>query len=384
MRTANLSPAVTNMVAQAREFAAEVIEPNAPTWERERRLPREAIEAAAASGLCGLLVPTSLGGAGLGVSGMAAVIEELAYADMAFAFALVPHNNLAGSIAAAAPHHRERFLEPMLRGGQIGAFLLTEPGAGSDAAAIDATAHRTATGWRLSGEKAWVTNATEADVLRVYAQTDPGAASRGIASFLVRADQAGVIRESGYTLLGGHATGAGGFRFDHVELAEDQLFNPPGEAFRAAMDAIGLARIVVAAMCVGILRRGLETAVDYVTSRMAFGEPLAARQGLRWTLADVATDIEAAEGLVESAMAALDAESPDAVLRVAHAKKFAARAATNGLSACMQAVGANGFRDDLPLARHLAGAKMAHYLDGSTEVQNLVISRALLGKHGAN
>lgn len=366
------------VIATARIFARERIDPDAARWERERRLPREVIAAAAAEGLCGLLVPTELGGAGLGVSEMAEVMDALAYADMGLAFSLVCHNNLAGAIAKkGSDRHRTRHLDAMLDGSTLGAFLLTEPGAGSDAAAIGTSAIANGDGWVLNGEKAWVTNATEAGLLSVYAQTEPGAGSRSIAAFLVRADQPGVIREDAYEMLGAHATGTGSFRFDNVELDAEQLFIPPSQAFRAALEAIDIARIVVSAMCAGMLRRGLETAVEYLKTRQAFGSPLSERQGLRWMLADVATDLEASVALTRTASAALDAGDPTIGVRAAHAKKFATRVTMDGLSQCMQALGANGFRHDQPLARHLAGAKMAQYLDGTTEIQNVVIARSL-------
>ncbi len=368
------------VIAAARTFARERIDPDAARWERDRRLPREAITAAAAAGLCGLLVPTEWGGAGLGIADMAEVMGALAYADMGLAFSLVSHNNLAGAIAKKGSDlHRARHLGAMLDGSTLGAFLLTEPGTGSDAAAIITSAIAHGDRWVLNGAKAWVTNATEAGLLSVYAQTEPGSGSRGIAAFLVRADQPGVSREDAYEMLGAHATGTGGFRFEHVELDADQLFVPPGLAFRAALEAIDIARIVVSAMCAGMLRRGLETAVDYLKNRQAFGSPLSDRQGLRWMLADVATDLEASIALTQAASTALDEGDPTLGVRAAHAKKFATRVTLDGLSQCMQALGANGFRHDWPLARHLAGAKMAQYVDGTTEIQNVVIARALFG-----
>jgi len=367
--------------ALARNFAATHIEPHAEAWERDRRLPREAITAAAGAGLCDLLVPEALGGKALGIAGLAAVMEALAAGDTGLAFSLAVHNNLAGAIGRrGTAGQRDRHLGPMARGERLGAFLLTEPGAGSDAAAIATTATRQGDGWVLTGEKAWVTNATDADLLNVYAQTEPGAGPRGIAAFLVSADQPGVERLPGYHMFGAHSTGAGGFCFDGVALAADQLFIPPGEAFRAAMAAIDLARVVVAAMCTGMLRRALAIAVDYVRERRAFGAPLADQQGLRWMLADVATDIEATAALTAVAAEAIDADAPDRAVRAAHAKKFATRAAMAGLSTCMQALGASGFRQDRPLARHLAAAKMTEYLDGTTEIQNVVIARSLFGR----
>lgn len=369
------------MLAIARRFAKDEVEPNAAAWERDRHFPRETIRAAAGQGLCGLLVPRDLGGAGLSLAEFCDVMGAIAHADMAFAFALVPHNNFARSMAADATQaQRARYLPAMLDGSRLGAFLLTEPEAGTDATAIGTTAVRHGEGWVLKGEKAWVTGGVGADLLRVYAQTDPGSGGRGIAAFLVHADDPGVIRNAAYEMLGCHATGAAGFRFENVALSADRLFTPPGETYRAAMEAIGLARVVVAALCVGILRRGLDVAVRYVRERHAFGAPLSNKQGLRWMLDDVATDLEAADRLTRAAAGAVDRAETDAAIMVAHAKKFAARAATDGLAQCMQALGANGFRHDTPIARHYAAAKMAHYIDGTTEVQNLVIARALFDR----
>ena len=367
----------------ARDFARDHIDPNASAWERDRRMPRETIAEAARAGLCDLLVARELGGKGLGVSGMAGVMEALAAGDMGFAFSLVCHNNLAGSISGrGSDKHKEDYLGPMARADLLGAFLLTEPGAGSDAASIETLAVRDGDGWVLNGEKAWVTNAAEADLLNVYAQTEPGSGARGIAAFLVRADQPGVERSAPYHMFGAHATGTGGFAFRDVHVTADQLFLAPGQAFRAAMSAIDIARIVVAAMCTGMLRRGLAVAVDYAAQRTAFGGPLSEKQGLQWMLADVATQTEAAAALAARAAAAIDASDPQAGALAAHAKKFATRAAMDGLSECMQAMGANGFRQDWPLARHLASAKMAQYLDGATEIQNVVIARSLFGRIG--
>lgn len=225
--------------------------------------------------------------------------------------------------------------------------------------------------------KAWITNAPHSDVLRVYAQTEPGSGSRGIAAFIVEATTPGVIRLPAYDMLGNHSIGAGGFRFENAEISADQMLSPPGVAYRAAMDAIGLARVLVCALALGVLERALAVAAEQVKSRHAFGARLADQQGLRWLLADVATDLEATSALTMNAATAIDEDLPDSLVTTAHAKKFAARAATRGVEQCMQALGADGLRQSHPLARHLAGAKMTHYLDGSTEAQNLVIAKSL-------
>lgn len=365
-------------IETAARFARDEVAPHAARWEIERTMPLDVLRATADIGLTGLLVPRQHGGRGLGITATARVMEELSAADMAFAFSLVVHNNLMGAIAANGDAtQRQRYLPAMQRFDTIGAFLLTEPGGGSDAAAITTTARRDGENWVLDGAKSWCTNAAHADVLSVYAQTDPARGWRGIACFLVDADISGVVREAPYVMLGGHAMGAGSFRFDGCRVGADALLVPPGEGFKAALAGIDFARSSVAAMCCGMLRAGLDCALAYIAKRPAFGQTVADFQGMQWQLADVATDLHAARLMAYAATQAIDRDG-SAPLEAAHAKKFATRATFDGLVQCMQALGANGLTHDHPLARHLAMAKVAQYLDGTTEIQNVVISRAML------
>ena len=364
-------------IETVREFAKDVVAPNAHLWEETRTFPRDAFRQAADAGLTGLLVPPDLGGSGLGAVAMAEVMETLASACLPFAFALVVHNNLAGNIARnGSDTQKARYLPDMISGARIGAFLLTEPSGGSDAAAIRSRADPLDDGWQLSGQKAWVSNGAVADILSVYAQTQPALGWRGIACFLIDANRDGVTREAPYSLMGGHALGTAAFSFERCRINESDLLLEPVRAFKEAMAGIDLARVIVAAMCCGMLRCGLDCAVDYTTSRPAFGQPTAEFQGLQWMLADVATDLEAARLLTYEAARLLETGA-DATVAAAHAKKFATRAAFARLADCMQTMGAAGYRSDSPLGRHLASAKMAQYLDGTTEIQNVVISRKL-------
>ena len=365
-------------VEAARAFAREVIEPDAPAWDEAGRVPEEAFREAARRGLCGLTVPEAMGGRGLGMPAMALAVEALASACMASAFSFTVHNNLARNLSRnGTDAQQERWLPALLEGERIGAFLLTEPRGGSDAAAITTAAHRDAAGWRIDGEKAWVSNGASAGLLSVYAQTDPASGWRGIACFLVEADAPGVIREPAYRLLGGHALGAGGFRFEGCRVPADALLLGPGDGFKAAMAGIDFARVNVAAMCCGMLGRSLDTALAFAAGRRAFGKATLEQQGLQWLLADVATDLEAARLLTAHAAARLDSGGGNHTLAAAHAKKFATRVALARIGDCMQAMGAPGLRTEHPLARHLACAKIAQYLDGTTEIQNVVIGRAL-------
>ena len=367
-----------NVVNAARAFARDVIEPNAGAWEEAGSVPREAFREAAARGLCRLTVPESMHGHGLGMPAMALVVEALAAACMASAFALTVHNNLARGITrnASAPQ-LERWLPGLVAGEQIGAFLLTEPQGGSDAATMTTTARRDGRDWRLDGVKAWVSNATTADLLSVYAQTDASAGWRGIACFIVEAGAPGVIREPAYRLLGSHALGTGGFRFEGCRVDGDDVLVGPGEGFKAALAGVDFARITVAAMCCGMLGRSLEVAMEHAAGRRTFGKSVLEHQAVQSLLADAATDLEAARLLTAHAAGVLDDGTGRHTLAAAHAKKFATRVALSRIADCMQAMGANGFRTEYPLARHLTAAKMAQYLDGTTEIQNVVIGRAI-------
>ena len=354
------------------------IEPNAAAWDEAGWVPAEAFREAAERGLCGLTVPEALGGRGLAMPAMALAVEAFASACMASAFSLVVHNNLARNLSRnATPAQQARWLPDLIAGERIGAFLLTEPRGGSDAAAITTAARPDGGGWRLDGEKAWVSNGASADLLSVYARTDASAGWRGIACFIVEADSPGVIREPAYRLLGGHALGAGGFRFEGCRVGGDDVLLGPGDGFKAAMAGIDFARVNVAAMCCGMLGRSLDTALSHAAARRSFGRANLEHQGLQWQLADVATDLEAARLLTAHAAALLDGGGGNHTLAAAHAKKFATRAAFTRIGDCMQAMGAPGLRAEHPLARHLAGAKMAQYLDGTTEIQNVVIGRAI-------
>ncbi len=378
----NLSDEDKAAVGDARQFATAVIEPGAGEWERARAMPRRVMAEAGQAGLCNLLVPAELGGRELSFAALAQVMEELAAADLAAAFALVVHNNFARSLAAfGSDAMRERYLPGVMKGELIGSFLLTEPQSGSDAAHLTTVARQDGDHWRIDGEKAWVSNADKTDILALYLQTDASAGWRGIACVLVDRDTPGIELVGPYETLGAHAIGAGGFRFADCRVPLEQTMIPAGQGFKAAMGGIDLARALVASMCAGMLQSALDCVLPQAMERRAFGQAIAEFQGIQWLLADVATDLQAIRLLAREAVHCLDA-GEDAAMAAAHAKKFATRAALKGLADCMQVMGADGFKQDYPLARHLACAKAAQYLDGTTEIQNVVISRGLLKQYG--
>ena len=365
-------------VKRAQTWAKDFVAPRAETWETERRFAREAFDSAGQNRLTGLLVPSNDGGEDISVIGLARVLEEIAAADFSIAFSLVCHNNLAGAVGRRPNGPlRDSVLPGLVEGSLVGAFLLTEPEVGSDAAAIAVAATNDGDEWLLNGEKAWVTNGTDADVLSVYAQTDSSLGHRGIATFLIDANTPGVTKTPGYELLGGHGLGANSIRFDNCRVSAESIFQPVGQGFRAAMEGIDLARVLVGAMCCGMLRTALTTASNYVRNRLAFGSRLADLQGVRFKLADVATDLEASRLLTYRAALTVQ-EGRNAAVEAAHAKKFSTRVTETGIASCMQVMGANGAKRDHPLPRHLAAARLTHYVDGATEIQDVVISRSLL------
>jgi alkylation response protein AidB-like acyl-CoA dehydrogenase len=366
-----------DLIDRAIAFTRDEIAPHAQSWERDRVVPLETFRAAGAEGFCRMLVPADQGGLGLPFIEAMGLFEEISTACMAFAFSLTVQNNMARSVATAGSADQvARHLPGLMSGETVAAFLLTEPGAGSDAAAITTTATRDGDGWVIDGEKAWATNGATANLLCIFAQTDASLGWRGIATFLVEADNPGVERLPAYELMGGHAMGTGGFVFSGCRVGDDALFRGPGVGFKEAMRGINVARAGVGAMCCGMLRAGLDTALAYAAERQAFGQATIEFQGLQWMLADVATDLEAARLLTRAAAKAID--DGDGAVAASHAKKFATRATLKGLADCMQVMGAAGFKADYPLGRHLACAKMAQYLDGTTEIQNLVIARDLM------
>ena len=360
--------AVEDLLQRTAEFARDVVRPGAPRWETERRIAREAISAAGVLGLTGLEVPVDFGGLGLGYRVKARVAEILGAADFGFTMSLLNTQNVAAKLAREAPAElARRHVPELLSGRRLGCTALTEPGAGSDFGAIVTTATHTTQGWRLDGVKAWITNAAEAELIVLYAQTEPGSGARGIGCFLVDASQPGFVREPACALTGQHAIGAGGFRLEGYVARDEHMLQPPGQAFKSAMRSINGARVYIAAMCNGMVGEALDVASDYGRRRHSFGQPLAAHQGWRWRLAEAATELEASRLMVAQASAQIES-SADAQLKAAQAKLFATRMAERQLPALAQAMGAEGLREQHPFGRHLAGARVACFVDGSSEM----------------
>jgi alkylation response protein AidB-like acyl-CoA dehydrogenase len=326
----------------------------------------------------GIRIPKALGGKGSSAATIARVYEELAKIDIGFTCALAVHNIV--TIAAAFIENtslRDQNLGRLMSGDAIGAFLLTEPDTGSDATSIRTSAIEKNGKYIVNGSKAWVTNGVNADLLAVFAQTTPGSSAKGIAGFVIKPDMPGVSAKPAYSMLGNHAMGVNEFEFSDCTADAELMVFAPGAGLKAAMLGINVARFGVAAMCNGALEGGLNTAVDYAKKREAFGRPIIHHQGLQWQLAEAATQLEASRMLTYRVAEMID-RGEDVTVMAAHAKKFATRAAFEGLSTAMQVMGANGLLRENPLARQMSGARVTYYMDGTTEIQNIVIGRSLL------
>lgn len=358
----------TELIAATRRFVDDVVLEHVATWNDNRRLPREVFERAAAIGLTAIEVPLASGGKGCSFSTKARIAELLAYADFGVSMALINTQNVAKKLAdLPAQPGLSRYLAELVSGERIGCTALTEAGAGSDFASIVTRAKRTDGGWRLTGEKVWITNAVLADTSIVYAQTATVGDISGIAAFLVDGRRSGFTRGAAMAPAGLHTIGSGAFQLDGYLARDDEMIGAPGATFKAIMREINGARIYIAAMCCGMMQSALDVAGCYGLRRATFGRPLAEHQGWRWTLAEAASGLAATRALVAAASAAMDAGA-DVQLIAAQTKIVATRMVERHLPAVVHAMGAEGLKPDQALSRHLAGVSVCGLVDGSTEM----------------
>jgi alkylation response protein AidB-like acyl-CoA dehydrogenase len=357
-----------NLLAQTSEFATQQIAPHAARWARERLTAQALHPLAANIGLLGVQVPVVLGGHGMSFGCKAQAAETLAAADFGVAMALVNTHNVAEQLARLGSPGLAQRLVPKLVSGQVSACTaLTEPGAGSDFAAIQMQAQVVPGGWQLDGVKSWITNASHADVFVVYAQTKVGAGAAGIAAFVVQAQQPGFQRIPTHDNGPISTIGSGGFELAGYRCTDEEMLSPPGEAFKDILGAINGARTYVGAMCCGMVGQALRVASSFGRQRQTFGKALWSHQGWRWQLADAAIDLEAARLMVSQACTLIDA-GQQAQSAAAKAKVFATRMAQKHIPALMHAMGAEGQSENYPFVRHTAAAHIAALVDGSTEM----------------
>ena len=379
---ADLRPPVTSeWVATARALADGPLAAHAAAVDRDERYPEEGLAALAAAGLCGMSVPRAYGGLELDPVSAMAVVEELARGCPSTGALMLTYGGSVLSILEYGTGAQKRQWLPGVAAGRLGlSFALTEPQAGSDAAAIASTAERAADGsWRLNGTKCWIGNAARADVIVAAVKTDPAAGASGITSFLVPRDTPGVAIGAPYSKLGVRGTVHSDVAFTDARLPAEALLGTIGGGFAQMMHSLDFLRLLTASHAVGIGQAALEAAAAHAGARTTFGKRLAGHQAIAFSIADMATRLHAARLMVADA-ARLLAGGQRVPTQAAMAKVFATEAATAVAHAALQVCGAEGCRTGAPAERAYRDARVTEIWDGTSEIQRLVISRALLGR----
>jgi alkylation response protein AidB-like acyl-CoA dehydrogenase len=362
----------------ARAFAAEQLAPHAAAWDRESTFPADALRQMGELGLLGMLVPEAWDGAGVDHVAYALALEEIAAGDGATSTIMSVHNSVACMpiLKFGDDAQKERFLRPLARGEQLGCFCLTEPQAGSDAAALRCRARRDDDHYVLDGTKQFITSGATAQVALVFAVTDPAAGKRGISAFIVPTDSPGYVVAGIEKKLGQRASDTAQIVFDGCRVPVANRLGAEGEGYRIALANLEGGRIGIAAQSVGMARAAFVAALAYARERETFGKPIVTHQAVAFKLADMATRIDAARLLVQRAAALRDAG--EACLKEASmAKLFASEMAEAVCSAAIQVHGGYGVLNDFPVERIYRDVRVCQIYEGTSEVQRLVISRAL-------
>jgi alkylation response protein AidB-like acyl-CoA dehydrogenase len=363
----------------SRDYAQRVLAPRAAERDRTGEFPERELRELAGLGLLGINVPEELGGAAAGVVAYALALEELARADASVAVAVSVSNMVAELVSQFGTDAQRREHVPRLTSGEYvcGAFALSEPGAGSDAAALTTTATRTAKGWRLNGAKQWITSGDRAGLLVVWATTRPGTGPKAISAFLVRGDAPGLVVSRREDKMGLCGSSTVGLSFDDLELGDDALLGEEGGGFRLAMIALDGGRIGIASQALGTARMALESALAHARERTTFGKQLGKHQAIGNMLADSATWLDAARLLVRRAAWRKEKGLPYSV-EAAKAKLFATEKAGLICDMALQIHGGIGYTRDVPVERACRDVRATRIYEGTSEIQRLVIARQLI------
>lgn len=361
-----------------RDFATRELAPHALDWDARKHFPRDVLRRAGELGFGGIYVREDVGGSALGRLDAVAIYEELAQADPAIAAYISIHNMVGWMLDVYGDEQQRRTWLPGLVGmADLGAYCLTEPGAGSDAAAIATSAIRQGDEYVLTGVKQFISGAGEAALYLVMARTgEPGA--RGISAFLVPAASDGLSFGPLERKMGWNAQPTRQVVLDEVRVPTSALLGGEGNGFRIAMSALDGGRLGIAACSLGGAQWAMERAVSHVRERFTFGEPLAERQGVLFPLADMATELQAARGLVRDAAAALDAGEVDAAARCAMAKRFATDVGFRVANESLQLHGGYGYLQDYGIEKVVRDLRVHQILEGTNEIMRIIIGRDLL------
>jgi len=365
----------------AREFADNELVPHADQWDREAHFPREVISRLGELGFLGMLIPEEWDGLGMDTLTYLIALEEIARGDASVAVAMSVHNSLPTQmiLANGSDGQKERFLRPMARGEMLGAFSLSEPDSGSDAAAMQAQARRVDGGWVLNGAKAWVTNGGFGDVTVAMARTDqPGnrRGSRGIGAFILPTDTKGYVVGKKEDKMGQRASETVGVAFEELFVPDELVLGEPDHGFIYAMQGLNGGRMGIAALAIGIAQAALEHSIRYAAERRQFGKAIKDFQGMQFKLANMATRVEAARGLLHRAAQLKDA-GEKVTSMASMAKLFASEAAMYVTTEAVQVFGGYGYIKEYPVEKLFRDAKVTEIYEGTSEIQRTVIAREL-------
>lgn len=364
-----------------RAFARAEIAPHAQGWDREERFPVEIVPKLAAMGLLGIRIPPEYGGSGMDTLAYAICIEELARVDGSIALTIASHNGLGtGHLLAFGNEEQKRAYLPNAASGKwLAAWALTEPGSGSDAAALRTTARRDGDTWIISGTKTFITQGSVGGFCVVLARTSPAAQKQqGISAFIVEHGSPGFVASKHLLKLGCRSSDTAELTLEDVRVPDARRVGREGHAFTDTMAILDRGRISIAAMALGLGYGALEKATSYAKDRQAFGKPIAQFQAIQWMLADAKTELDAAALLTYRAAWLAD-RGGSYSKEAAMAKLFASETATRACNSALQVHGGYGYVREFDVERHLRDAKLCEIGEGTSEIQRKVIAKNVLG-----
>ena len=362
-----------------RDFAVNEVKPIAAEIDVTERFPMENVKKMGELGMMGIPFPTEFGGAGGDVLSYILAVEELSKVCATTGVILSAHTSLCASLINenGTPEQKEKYLRDLCTGNKIGAFGLTEPGAGTDAAGQQTTAVLDGDNYILNGSKIFITNGGVADTFIVFAMTDKSKGTKGISAFIVEKGFPGFSIGKKEDKLGIRASSTTELIFENCVVPKENLIGREGKGFGIAMKTLDGGRIGIAAQALGIAEGALDEAIKYMKERKQFGRPIAAFQGLQWMVAEMSTKIEAARFLVYKAAWLKENKQPYSV-DAARAKLYAAEVAMDVTTKAVQLFGGYGYTREYPMERMMRDAKITEIYEGTSEVQKMVISGSLL------
>jgi alkylation response protein AidB-like acyl-CoA dehydrogenase len=374
-----LSDSQKKLVEMVRDFCVREVKPHATEWDREERFPREVVAQLGELGLLGMTVPEELGGAELDTLSIAAVVEEVARWDGSLALTVASHNGLGTShlLRFGSEELRKRYIPDIAAGKKLAAWGLTEPGSGSDAAGMRTTAVRKDKGWVLNGTKMFITQGSVGDVFVVLALTEPGKRQKGVTAFLLEKGLKGFSQRPMHGKLGMRSSDTAELVMEDCYVEDWRRIGEVNGGFIDTLKILDKGRITIGALSVGLGRGALEESVAYSKERKAFGKPISDFQALRWMMADMATELDAARLLVWRAAALADQGKPYSS-EAAMGKLFASEAACRAAAQAVQIHGGYGFTREFMVERIYRDVKLCTIGEGTSEIQRLVIARELL------